>query len=100
MASATGRKLRTLLRAASAHGEEDAADRRIEVAAMPAPAPAATRMMRCRGRHAQQLSERRPERRADLNDRPLAADRAPLPIAIAEASDLTTATIGRMTPPP
>src|SRR5271166_2550938 len=47
----------------------------LNVAAMPPPAPAAIRMARCRTGHRDQLAERRTERGADLDDRPLTADR-------------------------
>ena len=71
----------------------------LKVAAMPAPAPAATRADPLPRRHADDLSQRRAERRANLDDRPFAPTDDPLPIAMAEASDLTNATTGRMTPP-
>ena len=47
----------------------------LKVAAMPAPAPAATRMIRCPERHPHYLAEGRPESRADLDDRTFASDR-------------------------
>ena len=72
----------------------------LKVAAMPAPAPAATRMMRCPG--GMRISCPRVEPSAEPiwmigPSRPTAE---PLPMATAEASDFTTATAGRMMPPP
>ncbi len=68
----------------------------LKVAAMPAPAPAATRVIRCQAiRPVTKLM-------VEPNDAPICAigpsrpTDAPLPMARAEASDFVAATIGRM----
>ena len=76
VASATGRKVRTLTSGIiSSMANITPPIGVLKVAAMPAPAPAATRVMRCAGRHADELAEGRAERRADLDDRSFAPDR-------------------------
>ncbi len=70
----------------------------LNVAAMPAPAPAAISVMRC---HTGTRSHRP---RVEAKDEPIwtmgpsRPTDPPLPIDRAEASDLTTATTGRITP--
>ena len=75
VASATGRNVRAPTSGSNSSTAKSTPPIGVlKVAAIAAPVPDATRMMRCRGRYAQQLSERGTERRSDLNDRPLAAD--------------------------
>ena len=76
VASATGRKVRALTSGIiSSMANMTPPIGVLKVAAMPAPAPAATSVMRCHGAMRIDLAERRAERRADLDDRPFAADR-------------------------
>ena len=70
----------------------------LKVAAMPAPAPAATKVMRCH------TAMRKTCPQVDPSDAPIwmigpsRPTAAPLPIETAEASDLIAATTGRMMP--
>ena len=76
VASATGRKVRTLTSGIiSSIANITPPIGVLKVAAMPAPAPAATRVMRCHGAMLQHLAQGRAERGADLDDRAFAPDR-------------------------
>ena len=76
VASATGRKVRTLTSGIiSSIANMTPPIGVLKVAAMPAPAPAATSVMRCHGGMRDDLPEGRAERSADLDDRSFAADR-------------------------
>ena len=83
----------------SSRREEHAGDRGVEGRRDAAAAPQATRIRSRDSGTRVELAERRAERRADLHDRPLAATEPPEPMQSAEASDLTTATCGRIRPP-
>ena len=89
---------RAHLRQHQLDGEHHAADRRVECRGDAGAGARGDERDALPRRHAHDLPERRAERRADLNDRAFAADRRPLPIDRAEASDLTTATTGRISP--
>jgi hypothetical protein len=70
----------------------------LKVAAMPAPAPAATRVMRCQGAMVMIWPSEEPSEAPIWMIGPSRPTAAPVPIEIAEASDLIAATIGRMMP--
>jgi len=99
VASATGRKVRALTSGIiSSMANITPPMGVLKVAAMPAPAPAATSVMRCHG------SMRMTCPMVEASEapiwmigpsRPMAA---PLPMASAEASDLMMATMGRILP--
>ena len=100
VASATGRKVRTLTSGIiSSMANMTPPIGVLKVAAMPAPAPAATRMMRCPAGIRTIWPNVEPSAEPIWMIGPSRPTAAPLPIAIAEASDFTTATTGRMTPP-
>ena len=71
----------------------------LKVAAIPAPAPAATRVMRCPCGMRMSCPKVEPKAEPIWMIGPSRPTAAPLPIASAEARDLATATIGRMRPP-
>ena len=70
----------------------------LKVAAMPAPAPAATRVMRWPAGMAMIWPSVEPSAEPIWMIGPSRPTDEPLPIANAEASDFTSATIGRITP--
>ena len=70
----------------------------LKVAAMPAPAPAATKMMRCPIDMRITCPSVEPNAEPIWMIGPSRPTAAPLPIDSAEASDFATATIGRMMP--
>ena len=70
----------------------------LKVAAMPAPAPAATSVMRCHGAMRMTCPRVEPSAAPIWMIGPSRPTAPPVPIDSAEASDLITATIGRMMP--
>ena len=65
---------------------------------MPAPAPAATRVIRCQGGMLRIWPSVEPNDAPIWMIGPSRPTAAPVPMEKAEASDLTTATTGRITP--
>ena len=101
VASATGRKVRTLTSGIiSSMANITPPIGVLNVAAMPAPAPDATRMMRWPADMRMIWPSVEPSAEPIWMIGPSRPTAAPLPIAIAEASDFTTATTGRITPLP
>ena len=70
----------------------------LNVAAMPAPAPAATRMMRCPIDMRMSCPKVEPRAAPIWMIGPSRPTAAPVPIATADASDFATATTGLITP--
>ena len=70
----------------------------LKVAAMPAPAPAATSVMRCHGAMSTTCPSVEPREAPIWMIGPSRPTAAPVAMEIADASDLIAATIGRMTP--
>ena len=99
VASATGRKVRALNSGIiSSMANITPPIGVLKVAAMPAPAPAATSVMRCHGAMWMICPSVEPSAAPIWMIGPSRPTAAPVPIEIAEASDLITATIGRITP--
>ena len=71
----------------------------LKVDAMPAPAPAATSAMRCPAGMRMICPSVEPSAEPIWMIGPSRPTDEPLPIAMAEATDLTNATTGRITPP-
>ena len=100
VAKATGRNVRTLTSGIISSMENMTPPIGVlNVAAIPAPAPAATRMIRCPAGIRTIWPNVDPRADPIWMIGPSRPTAAPVPIAIAEASDLTTATMGRITPP-
>ena len=70
----------------------------LNVAAIPAPPPAATRVASCQRETPAERPAHEPNAAPIWMIGPSRPTEPPLPIEIADASDLTTATTGRMTP--
>ncbi len=99
VASATGRKVLALTSGSSSSVANSTPPIGVlKVAAIPAPAPAATRVMRCAAGILTYCPSVEPSAEPIWMIGPSRPTAAPLPIAIAEASDLATATTGRITP--
>ncbi len=95
VASATGRKVRALSSGIiSSIANITPPIGVLKVAAMPAPAPAATSVMRCHGAIRMIWPRDEPSDAPIWMMGPSRPTAAPVPIEMAEASDLTTATIG------
>ncbi len=71
----------------------------LKVAAMPAPAPAATSAIRCPGDMRMSWPKVEPKAEPIWMIGPSRPTEEPVPMAMAEASDFTSATTGRITPP-
>jgi hypothetical protein len=100
VAIATGKKVRTLTSGIiSSTANMTPPIGVLNVAAIPAPAPAATKVMRCPGGIRMICPRVEPSAEPIWMIGPSRPTAAPLPIEIAEASDFTTATTGRITPP-
>ena len=100
VASATGRKVRTLTSGIiSSMANMTPPIGVLKVAAMPAPAPAATRIMRCPAGIRTIWPRVDPSAEPIWMIGPSRPTAAPLPMATAEASDFTTATTGRISRP-
>ena len=99
VASATGRKVRALNSGIiSSIANITPPIGVLNVAAMPAPAPAATSVMRCHGAIRMICPIVEPIAEPIWMIGPSRPTAAPVPIEIADASDLTTATTGRIVP--
>ncbi len=99
VASATGRKVRALSSGIiNSIANITPPIGVLKVAAMPAPAPAATRVMRCHGNIGTSWPSEEPSDAPIWMIGPSRPTAAPVPIDSAEASDFTTATTGRMMP--
>ena len=99
VASATGRKVRALNSGIiSSIANITPPIGVLKVAAMPAPAPAATSVMRCHGAMRTICPSVEPSAEPIWMIGPSRPTAAPVPIDSAEASDLITATTGRITP--
>ena len=99
VASAVGRKVATLTSGIiSSIANKTPPIGVLNVAAMPAPAPAATSVMRCPGVIRTIWPNVEPIAEPIWMIGPSRPTAAPLPIATAEANDLTRATTGRMRP--
>ena len=72
----------------------------LNVAAIPAPAPAATSVMRCHGAMTISWPSDEPSAAPIWMIGPSRPTAAPVPMDTAEASDFTAATIGRILPSP
>ena len=99
VASATGRKVRPLISGIiSSIANITPPIGVLKVAAIPAPAPAATRVIRCQAAILITWPTVEPNEAPIWMIGPSRPTAAPLPIESAEASDLTAATTGRITP--
>ena len=99
VASATGRKVRELSSGSiSSIANITPPIGVLNVAAMPAPAPAATSVIRCHGASEINWPSDEPSDAPIWMIGPSRPTAAPVPMEMAEASDFTTATIGRMMP--
>ena len=99
VAIATGRNVSTLISGSiSSVANRTPPMGVLKVAAIPAPAPAATRVMRWPARMRTTWPSVEPSAEPIWMIGPSRPTAAPLPIASAEAIDLTTATTGRITP--
>ena len=99
VASATGRKVRALNSGIiSSMANMTPPIGVLKVAAMPAPAPAATSVMRCHGAMCTIWPSVEPIAEPIWMIGPSRPTAAPVPIDNAEASDLITATTGRIMP--
>ena len=99
VATATGRNVSTLTSGSiSSVANSTPPMGVLNVAAMPAPAPAATRVMRCPVGMRMTWPSVEPSAEPIWMIGPSRPTAAPLPMAKAEAMDFTTATTGRMTP--
>ena len=99
VASATGRKVRAEISGSiSSMANITPPIGVLKVAAMPAPAPAATSVMRCQGAMVMNWPSEEPSEAPIWMIGPSRPTAAPVPIEIADASDFTAATIGRILP--
>ncbi len=99
VASATGRKVRALNSGIiSSMANMTPPIGVLKVAAIPAPAPAATSVIRCHGAMRMTWPSVEPIAEPIWMIGPSRPTAAPVPIESAEASDLITATTGRITP--
>ena len=99
VASATGRNVRALSSGSiSSMANITPPIGVLKVAAMPAPAPAATSVMRCHGAIGRNWPSEEPSVAPIWMIGPSRPTAAPVPIENAEASDLIAATTGRMLP--
>ena len=99
VASATGRKVRTLTSGImSSMVNITPPIGVLKVAAIPAPAPAATSVMRCQGAIAMTCPAVDPKDEPIWIMGPSRPTAAPAPMDNADAKDFTAATAGRMTP--
>ena len=97
--SATGRKVRTLTSGImSSMANITPPIGVLKVAAMPAPAPAPTSVMRCQGAIAMTCPAVDPKDEPIWMIGPSRPTAAPVPMDKADANDFTAATTGRITP--